>query len=189
MANSLLSVCKQFLTAATTEEQIDDFFISNKLKLQQMVNTPLSLDYTDVLQPIELADALKYTQSILDKEAVAYKVFVSLLRVLIAASNPNSVDHFKFVQSHVQVIIDDKLLHKSGNTYLQNMQQFAREYSDFCIAAGKTTHAVCVLLKLIEQLSDGITLTTFHCQYAKLSLKSLCYQQALPIIEQSYIDV
>lgn len=61
-------------------------------------------------------------QDAVDKETVACKVFVCLLGVLIAASNPNSVDHFKFVQQHVQVIIADKLLHKAGNTYLQNMQ-------------------------------------------------------------------
>jgi hypothetical protein len=45
------------------------------------------------------------------------------------------------------------------------------------------------MLLLIEQLTDGVTLSTFHCQYAKLSLKSLCYQQSLSIIEKSFIDV
>jgi len=53
----------------------------------------------------------------------------------------------------------------------------------------KNIHAIGLMKSLINQLTDGNELSTFHSMYALLSLKSLCYSQALPIISKSYLDV
>lgn len=118
-----------------------------------------------------------------------YKLFIWLIRLLISASNPNSVDHFKFVVTQVKIALEPKLLQKQGRSHISDLQNFARDYSEFVISAGKPSHAIAQMLQLITALTDGVTLSTFHCQYAKLSLKSLCYQQSLQVIEKSFIDV
>ncbi len=45
------------------------------------------------------------------------------------------------------------------------------------------------MLILINAMTDGVTISSFHTLYARLTLKSLCYQQSLVIIDKSYVDV
>jgi len=57
------------------------------------------------------------------------------------------------------------------------------------MAGNKNLHAISLMKMLIQTLTDGNELSTFHSMYVLLSLKALCYQQALPIISKSYVDV
>lgn len=57
------------------------------------------------------------------------------------------------------------------------------------MSGNKNLHAIGMMKMLISHLTDGNELSTFHSMFALLSLKSLCYQQAMPIISKSYVDV
>ena len=67
--------------------------------------------------------------------------------------------------------------------------QLAKEYCSFVVAANKPSHSLRYLLEWINAMTDGVTLSGFHTLYAWMSLKSLCYQQSLVIIDKSYVDV
>lgn len=116
--------------------------------------------------------ALQYVSQNVDK---GYKLLIWLIRLLIMASNPNAADQFKFVYGQVDIVLSSKLLKEKGMGQIGDLQNLAREYTEFCMGGGKYMHGIGHILKLIAACTDGNQLSTFHCQYAKMSLKALAY--------------
>lgn len=105
------------------------------------------------------------------------------------ATNPTSSDHFRVVAAQVNVALDSTHLALHGKAFLKDVHQLARDYAAYVIAGEKAIHAIGLVKRCITELTQPGELSPFHAIFGKLTLKSLCYQQALPIIQSAYTDV
>ncbi len=58
------------------------------------------------------------------------------------ASNPNNIDHLKFVYEHVQIATKPQILKERGLKQVSDLQNLAREYTAFLLKANKPNYGI-----------------------------------------------